>query len=85
METLLTICGLTAAILGTWRSYVNARAALGPLVHEGEPTRSAIEAAWPIHRRSRVRTFVRRVAASVAWLAVAMYGLFLASTGLAVP
>jgi hypothetical protein len=58
---------------------VNAREALGPVAHDGEPTRTAIEAARPVLQRARVRPFLRRVAASLAWLAVAMYGLFLAT------
>ena len=79
MTPLLLLCGVTAVALGTWRGYVNAREALGPVVHDGEPTRTAIEAARPLLQRTRVRRFLRGLAASLAWLAVAMYGLFLVS------
>jgi hypothetical protein len=82
MAILLTACGLTALVVGTWRGYAVARSALGPIVHDGEATRTRLEASWPLYRRSRVRRFVRRVAVSVAWLSVAMYGLFLASVGI---
>jgi hypothetical protein len=76
---LLMACGLTALVVGTWRSYAVARSALAPIVHDGEQTRARLEAGWPIYRRSRVRRFMRRVAVSIGWLSVAMYGLFLAS------
>jgi hypothetical protein len=81
MGMLLTACGLTALVLGSWRSYAVACDALGPIVHDGEPTRTRVEAAWPIYKRSRVRRFVRRVFVSVGWLSVAMYGLFLLTIG----
>ena len=84
MAILLTACGLTALVLGAWRSYAVARDALGPIVHDGEPTRTQVESSWPIYRRSRVRRVVRRVAVSVAWLSIAMYGLFLATVGLGI-
>jgi hypothetical protein len=83
MGTILVLSGLMTAVLGTWRGYAAARAAVGPLVHDGEPTRTAIEAARPLHARSRVRLFARRVAVSVGWLLVATYGLFLLSVGMA--
>ena len=81
MAILLTLCGFIALTVGGWRSYSIARQALGPLVHDGEPTRTAIEAARPLQDRFRVRLFVRRVAAAVGWLVVALYGLYLASVG----
>jgi hypothetical protein len=81
MGILLTVCGLTALVLGAWRSYTVARDALVPIAHDGEPTRSKVEASWPIYRRSRVRRFVRRVVVSVGWLSIAMYGLFLLTVG----
>ena len=81
MGILLTVCGLTALVLGAWRSYAVARDALDPIVRAGEPTRTRVEGSWPIHRRSRVRRFVRRVVVSVGWLSIAMYGLFLLSVG----
>ena len=81
MGPLLVLTGITAALIGAWQSYAAARAALAPLAHPGEPTRTAIEAAQPIHARSRVRLFARRLATSLAWLLVSFYGLFLASVG----
>lgn len=80
---LLTFCGLVAFVVAGWRSYSIARQALGPLVHDGEPTRTAIEAARPVQDRFRVRLFVRRVAVSVGWLVLALYGLLLMSVGAA--
>ncbi len=84
MSAVLLLCGSVAALLGAWRSYAVAREALTPFVHDGEPTRSAIESARPVTERPRVRLFVRRVAVSLAWLAVAMYGLYLVSAAEAV-
>jgi hypothetical protein len=81
MGIVLVGCGLTALAIGSWRGYALAREALGPLVHAGESTRSAIEAARPFHARTRVRLFVRRVAAATAWLVVALYGLYLVAAG----
>ena len=77
MEAVLLLSGVVAVAMGTWRGYVNARAVMAPLVHPGDPTRTAIEATQPLAERSRVRRMARNVAAAVAWLVVAMYGLFL--------
>jgi hypothetical protein len=79
---ILGLCGLTAAFVGAWRGYAVAREAIAPLAHTGEPTRTAIEATRPFLARPRVRLFVRRLTISVGWIAIAMYGLFLASVGL---
>ena len=68
--------------VGAWRGYAVAREAIAPLAHDGEPTRTAIEATRPLLARARVRLFVRRLAASLAWIAVALYGLFLLSVGM---
>ena len=81
MGYLLVGCGLTALAIGGWRGYALARGALAPLVHPGDATRSAIEAARPVHTRFRVRLFVRRVAAATGWLVVALYGLYLIQAG----
>ena len=81
MGAILGLCGLTAAVVGAWRGYAVAREAISPLVHAGEPTRTAIEATRPILARPRVRLFVRRLAISIGWIGVALYGLFLASVG----
>jgi hypothetical protein len=81
MGALLVGCGAVATAIGAWRSYVVAREALAPLVDGGDPTRSAIEATRPIFARTRIRLLIRRIAISVAWLAVAMYGLYLVVAG----
>ena len=73
--------GAVLAVVGAWRGYALARRALAPLIHEGEPTRSLIEGLRPLPMRPRVRTFASRVLLSVAWLALAFYGLYLAVTG----
>jgi hypothetical protein len=77
----LTACGLVAATFGTWRGYANARTAVVALARDGDPTRAAIEASRPILSRTRVRRFVRPLAAAVVWLAIAMYGLLMLSLG----
>ena len=82
MGAILELCGLTAACVGAWRGYAVAREAISPLVHPGEPTRTAIEATRPLYARPRVRLFVRRLTISIGWIALALYGLFLASVGL---
>lgn len=85
MGPVLLLTGLAATAIGTWRGYVNARLVLAPLVHGGEPTRTAIEAGRPLLARSRVRRAVRNLAASVGWIGIAMYGLFLVAAGEAAP
>ena len=85
MGFLLVGCGLTALTIGAWRGYALAREALAPLVHAGDPTRSAIEAARPVHARFRVRLFARRVAIAAGWLVVALYGLYLIQAGSVTP
>jgi hypothetical protein len=77
----LVISGVFAAVYGSWRGYVAARRAVLPLVREGDETRTLIEAARPLHERSRVRIAVRHVGLSLMWLGVAMYGLYLAAVG----
>jgi hypothetical protein len=79
---LLVSCGALGAVLGAWRGYAVAREAISPLIHAGEPTRTAIEATRPLLARPRVRLFVRRLTISIGWIAIALYGLFLASVGL---
>ena len=82
MPVVLVACGLVLAGAGTWHGYRNARAALVPAVRDGDPTRSAIDATRPLHARVGLRRAVRSVAAAVAWLVLALYGLFLAQTGM---
>jgi hypothetical protein len=81
MRLLLETCGIVAVAIGAWRSYTMARQALGPIAHQGDPTRTALEAGQPILARTRVRLFLRRVAIAVAWLLVAGYGLYLIVAG----
>jgi hypothetical protein len=81
MQLLLETCGIVAVVIGGWRSYAMAREALGPVAHQGDPTRTALEAGRPILERTRVRLFLRRVAISLAWLFVAGYGLYLVAVG----
>jgi len=84
LGAILLVSGLFATVYGTWRGYVAARQALLPLIRQGEPTRTLIEASRPLHARSRVRVAARQVLMSVAWLGVALYGMYLAIVGAAV-
>jgi hypothetical protein len=84
MEPVLLACGLAATAIGTWRGYVNARAVVAPLVHPGDATPTAIEAATPVAEQARVRRAARNLVAAIAWLVIALYGLFLvAAAGVA--
>ena len=74
---LLQLCGVIAVVIAGSRSYVATREAVGPLVHDGDPTRTAIESTRRLTDRPRVRLFARRLVLAIGWLAVAMYGLFL--------
>jgi hypothetical protein len=80
----LLLSGSIAVAWGCWRGYAAARAALAPIVRDGEPTRGLIESSRPLHERTRVRGAVRQVLLAVLWLSVAMYGLYLATVGMAV-
>jgi hypothetical protein len=80
----LILTGTFALAWGLVRGYVSARVALLSLVGDGEPTRSLIESSRPVYARARVRARARRVASSVLWLTVAMYGLFLVTVGMEV-
>ncbi|HEX8941395.1 MAG TPA: hypothetical protein VF763_14705 [Candidatus Limnocylindrales bacterium] len=77
----LVACGIVLAAVGTWRSYAVARQVVAPLVHEGDPTRQAIEARRPLPLRPRVQVAARRLAVSLGWLLVAFYGLYLITRG----
>ena len=74
---LLQLCGVIAVVIAGSRSYAVTRQAVGPLVHDGDPTRTAIEATRRVTDRPRVRLFARRLVVAIGWLTVAMYGLFL--------
>jgi hypothetical protein len=80
----LVLSGMVAMGYGSWRGYASARAALLPLVREGDPTRTLIEASRPFHTRSRVRVALRQVVLAVGWLSVALYGMYLLSAGITV-
>ena len=77
MEPVLFMSGLLVAAIGTWRGYANARLVVAPLVHPGEPTRTAVEATQPLAERARMRRAARNLASAIGWLVLAMYGLFL--------
>ena len=80
---ILLLSGLFAVTYGSWRGYLVARSALLPFVRQGDETRTLIEAAQPVLERARVRLAVRNVGLALAWLGVAMYGLYLATVGTA--
>lgn len=80
----LLLSGFFAIAWGAWRGYAAARAAVAPLVRDGEPTRGLIESTRPLYARTRVRVALRHVLLAVLWLSVAMYGLYLAVVGLEV-
>jgi hypothetical protein len=80
----LILTGTCALALGVARGYQAGRAAILPLLGEGEPTRTLIEASRPVYARARVRASARRAAFAVLWLLLAMYGLFLVTVGLEV-
>jgi hypothetical protein len=80
MEAVLLACGLAATAIGTWRGYVNARAVVAPLVHPGDATSSAVGATAPVAERARIRQAARNLVAAIAWLVIALYGLFLVAS-----
>ena len=77
----LVWAGVFLAFWGAWRGYGAARAALVPLLRDGDPTRSLVDATRPVHARVRVRLAARNVVTAVAWLGIAMYGMYLATVG----
>jgi hypothetical protein len=84
VAAILVLTGLAVAVYAVWRGYVAARAAMLPLLREGEPTRTLIDAGRPIHARTRVRVAARHVVVAVGWLTIALYGMYLATVGTAV-
>jgi hypothetical protein len=78
----LVWAGVFLAFWGAWRGYGAARSALAPLVRDGDPTRSLVDATRPVHARVRVRLAARNVVTAVAWLGIAMYGMYLATVGM---
>jgi hypothetical protein len=81
MGALLVTCGFVLTGVGSWSGYRNARDAATPAVHDGDPTRLAIDAARPLLARPAVRRHVRSLVVSLSWLALALYGIFLVSAG----
>ncbi len=81
---LLLTCGIVLAGLGSWYGYLHARRAILAPLREAEPTRARIESSRPILTRTWVRRFARSAILSVCWLCIALYGLYMASTSLAV-
>jgi hypothetical protein len=73
----LALCGVVLTAVGLLRSYAVARQAIAPLIHQGDPTRAAIEALRPLLLRPKVRTVASRAMVSMGWLAVSLYGLYL--------
>jgi hypothetical protein len=84
LGAVLLVSGLFATVYGTWRGYLAARAALVPLTRDGEPTRTLIDAGRLLHARTRVRFAAGRVVIAVLWLSIALYGMYLATVGMAV-
>jgi hypothetical protein len=82
LSAVLVATGLFLTVYGSLRGYVAARAALQPLGRGGEPTRTRVDAARPLLARTRVRGAARHLGLALAWLAIAMYGLYLATVGL---
>jgi len=74
---ILGLCGVVLTAAGLLRSYAVARQAIAPLLHQGDPTRAAIEALRPLPFRPRVRTVASRAMLSMGWLFVSLYGLYL--------
>jgi hypothetical protein len=84
LSAILLVSGTFAVAHGSWRGWVAARAVARRLGREGDPTRALLEADRPIHARSRVRYAAHNSLVAVGWLAVALYGLYLATVGLEV-
>ena len=77
--------GLVLTVVGLMRSYVVARTALAPLIHQGDPTRAAVEALRPLPFRPKFRTVLTRALVSMAWLGLSLYGLYLLVRASALP
>jgi hypothetical protein len=85
MLALVLVCtGLAAMAAGTWYGYAAARSALVPFVREGDATRALVEAARPVHERTRVRAAARSLVAAVIWISIGLYGMYLLTVGLEV-
>jgi hypothetical protein len=77
VSSALAISGVFLVVVGSWRGYAAARTAIGPFLHEGESTRTAVEATQRLTERARLVLAVRRTGLAIGWLVIAMYGLFL--------
>jgi len=51
-------------------------------IARGAESRSLVEAAQPVHRRSCVRLFARRTLTALGWILIALYGAYVATVGL---
>ncbi len=82
LSAVLVATGLFLTVYGSLRGYATARAVLMPLGRDGEPTRTLVDSTRPVLARTRVRGAARNLGLALAWLAVAMSGLYLATVGL---
>jgi len=78
---IILLSGFVGVTYGSWRGYAAARSALVPLLRDGDETRARIESARPVRERPRVRFAARHVLFALAWIVVAMYGVFLLTAG----
>ncbi len=81
---MLILTGTYALAWGLVRGSAAVRVALRSLAADGEPTRALIDASRPVYARVRVRASARHALVAAAWLAVAAYGLLLATVGVEV-
>ena len=84
LSAVLVATGSFLAVYGCLRGYLAARAALAPLAREGDRTRALVEITRPLLARTRVRVAARNAAMAMAWVAISMYGLYLATVGFGV-
>ena len=85
LSAVLVATGLFLTIYGGLRGYAAARTVVLPLGRVGEPTRTLVDSTRPLLARTRVRGVARSLVLAFAWLAIAMYGLYLATVGLGPP
>ena len=76
LQFLLLTCGFVLVVVGLVRSYSLVRQAIAPLIHQGDPTRAAIEALRPLPMRPRFRVAAMRAVMAMAWLVISLYGLY---------
>jgi hypothetical protein len=81
LSAVLVATGSFLAVCGCLRGYAAARAALAPMLREGDQTRTLVDATLPLLARTRIRVAARNVAMAMAWVAVSLYGLYLGTIG----